>query len=88
VAIQLGFRRQAVYHYFPSKDDILYELVGRAGQSIATLGAIRAGRGDTLCGETCGRRAQPYRQLLTTSTSSAYSSANFSSSTARGRSAS
>jgi len=36
VAIQLGFRRQAVYHYFPSKDDILYELIDRAGQAIAT----------------------------------------------------
>jgi len=36
VAIQLGFRRQAVYHYFPSKEDILYELIDRAGQSIAT----------------------------------------------------
>src|ERR1700730_6362416 len=36
VAVQLGFRRQAVYHYFPSKEDILYELIDRAGQSIAT----------------------------------------------------
>lgn len=36
VASQLGFRRQAVYHYFPSKDDILYELIDRAGQSMAT----------------------------------------------------
>jgi AcrR family transcriptional regulator len=36
VAIQLGFRRQAVYHYFRSKEDILYELIDRAGQSIAT----------------------------------------------------
>jgi AcrR family transcriptional regulator len=35
VATQLGFRRQAVYHYFPSKDDILHELIDRAGQSIA-----------------------------------------------------
>src|SRR5229473_3103023 len=34
VAIQLGFRRQAVYHYFPSKDDILYELMKRAGQAV------------------------------------------------------
>jgi len=33
VAIELGFRRQAVYHYFRSKDHILYELIGRAGQS-------------------------------------------------------
>jgi AcrR family transcriptional regulator len=31
VAVQLGFRRQAVYHYFPSKEDILYELIDRAG---------------------------------------------------------
>lgn len=36
VATQLGFRRQAVYHYFRSKEDILYELIDRAGQSIAT----------------------------------------------------
>src|SRR3984893_15110318 len=36
VAIQLGFRRQAVYHYFPSKEEILYELIDRAGQAIAT----------------------------------------------------
>jgi AcrR family transcriptional regulator len=36
VATQLGFRRQAVYHYFPSKDDILYELIDRAGRSVAT----------------------------------------------------
>jgi TetR/AcrR family transcriptional regulator, cholesterol catabolism regulator len=36
VAVQLGFRRQAVYHYFASKDEILYELIDRAGQAIAT----------------------------------------------------
>jgi AcrR family transcriptional regulator len=36
VAVQLGFRRQAVYHYFQSKEDILYELIDRAGQAIAT----------------------------------------------------
>jgi AcrR family transcriptional regulator len=36
VATQLGFRRQAVYHYFRSKDEILYELIDRAGQAIAT----------------------------------------------------
>jgi AcrR family transcriptional regulator len=34
VATQLGFRRQAVYHYFRSKEDILYELIDRAGQAI------------------------------------------------------
>lgn len=34
VAEQLGFRRQAVYHYFTSKDELLYELMGRAGQAI------------------------------------------------------
>ena len=32
----MGFRRQAVYHYFRSKDEILYELIDRAGQAIAT----------------------------------------------------
>jgi TetR/AcrR family transcriptional regulator, cholesterol catabolism regulator len=36
VATQLGFRRQAVYHYFRTKDEILYELIDRAGQAIAT----------------------------------------------------
>src|SRR5258705_249463 len=36
VATQLGFRRQAVYHYFRSQDEILYELIDRAGQAIAT----------------------------------------------------
>jgi AcrR family transcriptional regulator len=36
VAIHVRFRRQAVYHYFRSKDEILYELIGRAGQAIAT----------------------------------------------------
>src|SRR5260370_25852321 len=34
VAEQLCFRRQAVYHYFTSKDEILYELMGRAGQAL------------------------------------------------------
>ena len=36
VAKQLGFRQQAVYHYFRSKEEILYELIDRAGQAIAT----------------------------------------------------
>jgi AcrR family transcriptional regulator len=36
VAVQLGFRRQAVYHYFASKDEILYELIDRAGKAIVT----------------------------------------------------
>jgi len=31
-----GIRRQAVYHYFRSKEEILYELIDRAGQAIAT----------------------------------------------------
>jgi AcrR family transcriptional regulator len=35
VATQLGFRRQAVYHYFRSKEEILYELIDRAGQAVA-----------------------------------------------------
>lgn len=34
VAERLGFRRQAVYHYFSSKDEILYELIGRARHTI------------------------------------------------------
>jgi AcrR family transcriptional regulator len=34
VATQLGFRRQAVYHYFRSKEEILYELIDRAGQAV------------------------------------------------------
>jgi AcrR family transcriptional regulator len=36
VAVRLGFRQQAVYHYFRSKEEILYELIDRAGQAIAT----------------------------------------------------
>ena len=35
VATQLGFRRQAVYHYFRSKEEILYELIDRAGQAVS-----------------------------------------------------
>jgi AcrR family transcriptional regulator len=34
VATQLGFRRQAVYHYFATKEEILYELINRAGQAV------------------------------------------------------
>src|ERR1700704_2745830 len=34
VATQLGFRRQAVYHYFRSKEEILYELIDRAGKAV------------------------------------------------------
>src|SRR5260370_3540661 len=34
VATQLGFRRQAVYHYFRSKEEMLYELIDRAGQAV------------------------------------------------------
>src|SRR5713101_4005326 len=34
VATQLGFRRQAVYHYFASKEEILYELIDRAGEAV------------------------------------------------------
>jgi AcrR family transcriptional regulator len=34
VAEQLGFHRQAIYHYFKSKDDILLELIGRAGEAL------------------------------------------------------
>jgi AcrR family transcriptional regulator len=34
VATQLGFRRQAVYHYFRSKEEILYELIHRAGEAV------------------------------------------------------
>jgi AcrR family transcriptional regulator len=36
VANRLGLRQQAVYHYFRSKEEILYELIDRAGQAIAT----------------------------------------------------
>ncbi|WP_319449814.1 MULTISPECIES: TetR/AcrR family transcriptional regulator [unclassified Mycobacterium] len=34
IAEELGFRRQAVYHYFPSKEEILYELVAAAGEAM------------------------------------------------------
>lgn len=35
VATELGVRRQAVYHYFPSKQEILYELIDRAGSAVS-----------------------------------------------------
>jgi TetR/AcrR family transcriptional regulator, cholesterol catabolism regulator len=35
VAACLGIRRQAIYHYFRSKEDILWELVERASTSLA-----------------------------------------------------
>lgn len=34
IAVELGFRRQAVYHYFPAKDEILYELIAQAGDAM------------------------------------------------------
>lgn len=34
VAVELGVRRQAVYHYFSSKDEILHELIARAGSAL------------------------------------------------------
>ena len=34
IAVELGFRRQAVYHYFPAKDEILYELIAQAGEAM------------------------------------------------------
>jgi AcrR family transcriptional regulator len=34
VAEQLGFRRQALYHYFASKDEVLLELMEHAGGAI------------------------------------------------------
>jgi AcrR family transcriptional regulator len=34
IADELGFRRQAVYHYFRAKDDILYELIAQAGEAM------------------------------------------------------
>ncbi|MDX1872083.1 TetR/AcrR family transcriptional regulator [Mycolicibacterium sp. 120266] len=34
IAVELGFRRQAVYHYFRAKDEILYELIAQAGESM------------------------------------------------------
>lgn len=34
IADELGFRRQAVYHYFRAKDDILYELIAEAGEAM------------------------------------------------------
>lgn len=30
----LGFKRQAIYYYFPSKDELLFELMGRAGRAV------------------------------------------------------
>jgi AcrR family transcriptional regulator len=34
IAVELGFRRQAVYHYFPAKEEILYELIAAAGDAM------------------------------------------------------
>lgn len=34
IAVELGFRRQAVYHYFPAKEEILYELIAQAGAAM------------------------------------------------------
>ncbi|MCV7430855.1 TetR/AcrR family transcriptional regulator [Mycolicibacterium bacteremicum] len=34
IADELGFRRQAVYHYFRAKEDILYELIAEAGEAM------------------------------------------------------
>jgi AcrR family transcriptional regulator len=36
IAEELGFRRQAVYHYFPAKDEILYELIAEAGEAMVS----------------------------------------------------
>jgi AcrR family transcriptional regulator len=36
IADELGFRRQAVYHYFRAKDDILYELIADAGEMMTS----------------------------------------------------
>lgn len=36
IADELGFRRQAVYHYFRAKDDILYELIAGAGDAMTS----------------------------------------------------
>lgn len=36
IAVELGFRRQAVYHYFPAKEEILYELIARAGEAMTS----------------------------------------------------
>lgn len=34
VAERLGFRRQALYYYFKSKDEILWELIERSGRAL------------------------------------------------------
>jgi AcrR family transcriptional regulator len=39
IADRLGFRRQAVYHYFKAKDDILYELIAEAGEAMNSSAA-------------------------------------------------
>lgn len=36
IADELGFRRQAVYHYFRAKDEILYELIAEAGEAMTS----------------------------------------------------
>jgi AcrR family transcriptional regulator len=64
VAAQLGFRRQAVYHYFRSKDEILYELIDRAGQAMVA-GAQPALEADLPPADTLAEVVRNHvRQLL------------------------
>jgi AcrR family transcriptional regulator len=39
VAVKLGIRRQALYHYFESKDEILWELTERAAHIVSDAAA-------------------------------------------------
>jgi len=39
VAVKLGFKRQAIYYYFKSKEDVLWELVERASSTLTASAA-------------------------------------------------
>ena len=79
VATQLGFRRQAVYHYFRSKDQIPYELIDRAGQAIATCAQSTLDADMPPTNKIAESSVTTSDSCCATSTSSLFSSANFSS---------
>src|SRR5258708_22112198 len=65
VATQLGFRRQAVYHYFRSKEEILYELIDRAGQAVVASAQSILNADLPPAGMLAQFARNPIRQLLT-----------------------
>src|SRR5260370_37911456 len=59
VATQLGFRRQAGYHYFRSKEEMLYELIDRAGQAGVVSAPSRLDGGPPPAGVRAEGRRNP-----------------------------